>query len=143
MPGGPIESGRQIGVVADLGCSDWKSALVYDLRADADGWQGGAHHLVCDAVKPSFAQCRPDLIEVHVRHQPYSVTPRASATVLMSLSPRPERLITTTSSGRSAPRAPRARTWATAWEDSSAGMMPSSSHRVWKARRAAASSAAT
>ncbi len=61
----------------------------------------------------------------------------------MSLSPRPERQITTTSSGFNSPRSPSASRWATACDDSSAGMMPSSWQSSWKASSAAASSAAT
>src|SRR5690606_33935371 len=64
----------------------------------------------------------------------YSVTPNASATVCMSLSPRPDRLTITISSGlrSAASLTPR---W-TACDDSSAGMIPSVRQRSWKASSA-------
>src|SRR3546814_235474 len=61
----------------------------------------------------------------------HSFTPSASATVKMSLSPRPDRLMTTIWSlsifGTIFSAA------AIAWLDSSAGMIPSSAHSFWKA----------
>ena len=61
----------------------------------------------------------------------------SSATVPMSLSPRPDRLTSRCWSGRIVAASFIA--WATAWLDSSAGMMPSVRQRRWNAASASSS----
>ena len=67
--------------------------------------------------------------------------PDFSATVCMSLSPRPERLTSRIWSFGS--RGAIFAAYASAWLDSSAGMMPSSRHRSWNACSASSSVTAT
>src|SRR5690606_20880588 len=67
----------------------------------------------------------------------HSFTPSASATVKMSLSPRPDRLTMITLSLPSAGASRSATTRACA--DSSAGMIPSSRHSRWNEASASAS----
>src|SRR5690606_21363277 len=63
--------------------------------------------------------------------------PDSAATVPMSLSPRPDRFTSRIWSLRIVGASLMA--WATAWLDSSAGMMPSVRHRRWKAASASSS----
>src|SRR3954468_9615147 len=73
------------------------------------------------------------------RHQ--SFFPERSATVCMSLSPRPERL--TSRLGSSFIDGALLIAWALACADSSAGMMPALRQSSWKAARASSSVTAT
>ena len=67
--------------------------------------------------------------------------PSALATVKMSLSPRPHMFMQMMWSRGSAGAI--FITWASAWDGSSAGMMPSVSQQIWNASSASASVMAT
>src|SRR5262249_4903780 len=106
------------------------------LRA-GEGGGNGLRGMVGRLVRHAY----PRVLFAHLAA--HRVTPSAEATVLMSLSPRPERQSTTTPSGRSSPRSPSASRCATACADSSAGMMPSSWLSTWNAASASSSVAQT
>src|SRR3546814_5687621 len=89
------------------------------VRGIADGYEG-------DERGPALIAA---FLETGGKAVAHGFTPSASATVKMSLSPRPDSLMTTIWSLSSFGTIFSAT--AIAWLDSTAGMIPSSAHRFW------------
>src|SRR5699024_795059 len=107
---GAVDGGLADGQVADEAGAVLGAAAPEDLGEPAPGLVGGAAQLAL----PSS-----------------STRPNQAAAVCMSLSPRPERLTSSSASGPSS--RPTSRVAASACADSSAGMMPSVRHSSSKA----------